>query len=97
MKRARLHDRPPRRFEPTPGAAAYPEHIMLNRPCCRVTCSRPAVATLTYDYGDRMAVIGPLSVVADPHAYDLCQLHAERLKVPDGWTIIRPVPLGHDV
>lgn len=67
---------------------------MTNRPCCRVTCSRPAVATLTYDYEDRLAVIGPLAGVADPHAYDLCRIHADRLTAPDGWTIIRPVPLA---
>ena len=41
---------------------------MTNRPCCRVTCSRPAVATLTFDYEDRLAVVGPLAMVADPHA-----------------------------
>lgn len=67
---------------------------MSIRPCCRVACSRPATATLTFDYDDRMAVIGPLATLADPHAYDLCRIHAERLRVPDGWTIIRPVPLG---
>lgn len=70
---------------------------MMNRPCCRITCSRQASFTLTFDYEDQLAVIGPLSYAADPHSYDLCATHAERLGVPNGWTIMRPVALGHDV
>lgn len=62
---------------------------MTNRPCSRQTCKEPAVATLTYVYADSMAVLGPLSVKAEPHSYDLCSAHAERLSAPNGWSVLR--------
>jgi hypothetical protein len=62
---------------------------MTNRPCSRQTCTEPAVATLTYVYADSMAVLGPLSVKAEPHSYDLCATHAERLSAPNGWSVLR--------
>jgi len=62
---------------------------MTNRPCSRQTCTEPAVATLTYVYADSMAVLGPLSVKAEPHSYDLCATHAERLSAPQGWSVLR--------
>lgn len=67
---------------------------MTGRPCSKVTCSLTAISTLTYDYGDSMAVLGPLSRVAEPHTYDLCEKHSERLSVPQGWQVIRHVALG---
>ena len=62
---------------------------MDGRLCSKVTCSREAVATLTFDYGDQMAALGPLGAAADPHAHDLCALHADRLSVPSGWVVVR--------
>ncbi|WP_251857457.1 DUF3499 family protein [Herbiconiux sp. L3-i23] len=62
---------------------------MSRRPCSRVNCQEEAVATLTYVYADSMAVLGPLSEKAEPHSYDLCAVHAERLSPPQGWTILR--------
>jgi hypothetical protein len=59
------------------------------RPCSRQTCRRTAVATLTYVYADSMAVLGPLSADAEPHSYDLCEVHAERLSAPQGWSVLR--------
>lgn len=47
------------------------------------------MATLTYVYSDSTAVVGPLSVHNEPHAYDLCQPHAQRLTAPRGWEILR--------
>jgi Protein of unknown function (DUF3499) len=47
------------------------------------------VATLTYVYSDQTAVLGPLATYAEPHAYDLCEFHAERLSAPRGWEVIR--------
>lgn len=47
------------------------------------------MATLTYVYADSTAVLGPLSTTAEPHAYDLCAEHAERLTVPRGWDVVR--------
>ena len=34
-------------------------------------------------------MLGPLATYAEPHAYDLCTFHAERLSVPRGWEVIR--------
>src|SRR5699024_1432160 len=57
--------------------------------CSRSACSRPAVATLTYVYADSTAVVGPLATYAEPHTYDLCTEHADRLVAPRGWEVIR--------
>ena len=65
-----------------------------SRLCSKVACSLDAVATLTYDYPDAMAVLGPLSAAAEPHAHDLCAKHTERLSVPQGWQVIRHVSLS---
>ena len=67
---------------------------MSDRPCSKVACNSDAVATLTYVYADSMAVLGPLSRSCEPHSYDLCDKHAERLSVPQGWQVIRHVVLG---
>lgn len=59
------------------------------RLCSRQTCTREAIFTLTYAYADSTAVIGPLSVHREPHAYDLCEFHADRLTAPQGWDVVR--------
>jgi hypothetical protein len=43
-------------------------------------------------YSDQTAVLGPLATYAEPHAYDLCELHADSLRVPRGWEVIRLAP-----
>ena len=50
------------------------------------------MATLTYVYADQTAVLGPLATYAEPHAYDLCVGHSERLSAPLGWDILRLAP-----
>ena len=50
------------------------------------------MATLTYVYGDQTAVVGPLATYAEPHAYDLCEAHAQRLSAPRGWEVVRLGP-----
>ncbi|WP_111718522.1 DUF3499 family protein [Homoserinimonas sp. OAct 916] len=67
---------------------------MFSRPCSRVACPRDAVATLTFDYDDSMAVLGPLSTSAEPHSYDLCERHAERTSAPEGWHLVRHTVAG---
>ncbi|HEY6798863.1 MAG TPA: DUF3499 domain-containing protein [Kineosporiaceae bacterium] len=62
------------------------------RRCSRTACGRPAVATLTYVYSDSTAVLGPLATYAEPHCYDLCAQHAERLTAPRGWEVVRLSP-----
>ena len=48
-----------------------------------------AVYTLTYVYRDSTAVLGPLAAYVEPHCYDLCARHADRLTVPRGWDVVR--------
>jgi len=43
-------------------------------------------------YADQTAVLGPLSTYAEPHAYDLCDVHSERLSAPRGWEVLRLAP-----
>lgn len=61
----------------------------LSRRCSKLACQQPAVATLTYVYSDRAAVLGPLATYAEPHTYDLCADHATRLTAPRGWEVVR--------
>ena len=63
-----------------------------SRRCSKTACGRAAVATLTYVYSDQTAVLGPLATYAEPHAYDLCDQHSERLSAPRGWEILRLAP-----
>ena len=59
------------------------------RRCSRTACARTAVATLTYVYSDSTAVVGPLATYAEPHSYDLCDVHAQGLTAPRGWEVVR--------
>jgi hypothetical protein len=61
----------------------------MSRQCSKTGCAGPAVATLTYVYRDSTAVLGPLATYAEPHTYDLCARHAERLTAPRGWEVVR--------
>ena len=63
--------------------------MSLARRCSRTACGRPAINTLTYVYAEQTAVLGPLATLAEPHAYDLCELHSERLSAPRGWEVMR--------
>ena len=63
------------------------------RRCSRPACKRAAVYTLTYVYRDSTAVLGPLAAYVEPHCYDLCTAHADRLTAPRGWEVVR-LPLG---
>lgn len=62
------------------------------RRCSRPSCRRPAVSTLTYVYADSTAVLGPLATFAEPHSYDLCEEHSQRLTAPRGWEVVRLEP-----
>ena len=46
------------------------------------------MATLTYVYADQTAVLGPLATYAEPHCYDLCSHHSERMTAPRGWEVV---------
>ncbi|MCB5911160.1 DUF3499 domain-containing protein [Streptomyces pinistramenti] len=73
-----------------PVKSAVPSNVVSPvRRCSRTACGRPAVATLTYVYADSTAVLGPLATYAEPHCYDLCAEHSERLTAPRGWEVVR--------
>lgn len=44
---------------------------------------------MTYIYADSTAILGALAPFAEPHAYDLCTEHSEKLTLPNGWTVIK--------
>ncbi len=76
-------------------ALARPEHgrerggPLIPRRCSRPACKHLAVHTLTYVYRDSTAVLGPLAAYVEPHCYDLCAAHADRMTVPIGWEVVR--------
>ncbi|MET9483717.1 DUF3499 domain-containing protein [Streptomyces sp. NPDC006638] len=73
-----------------PLKSAVPSNVVSPvRRCSRTACGRSAVATLTYVYADSTAVLGPLATYAEPHCYDLCAEHSERLTAPRGWEVVR--------
>lgn len=47
------------------------------------------MATLTYAYAESTAVVGPLAPAAEPHSWDLCDRHAEKITAPLGWEMLR--------
>jgi hypothetical protein len=57
----------------------------VNRLCARTGCATPATASLSYHYAARQVWLDDLDEAHDPHAYDLCAEHANRLVVPRGW------------
>jgi len=69
---------------------------MIGRVCSKVACGAEATSTLTYVYADSMVVLGPLAYVAEPHSYDLCDRHAERLSAPQGWQVVRHMLMGRE-
>lgn len=58
------------------------------RRCSKSGCTRVAVATLSYNYGEQAATLSPLQQYREPHNYDLCLEHSERLTVPRGWQVV---------
>ena len=62
---------------------------MSARDCSRPACRQVAVYTLTYVYRDSTAVLGPLAAYVEPHCYDLCARHADRMTAPRGWDVVR--------
>ena len=47
-------------------------------------------------YADSTAVLGPLATSAEPHTYDLCSAHADRLTAPRGWEVVRLQPEAYE-
>jgi Protein of unknown function (DUF3499) len=68
------------------------------RQCSRPGCAAPAASTLTYQYARSLVWLDVLSDERDPHGYDLCAQHADRLGVPAGWRLddrrLQPIALA---
>ncbi len=69
--------------------------VTSTRQCTRTGCSERAEVTLTYDYGQSHAWLDSLTHERDPHTYDMCARHAERLSVPTGWHLDDRRPSRH--
>jgi hypothetical protein len=75
------------------GVASTTNRLLLGtvsvmiRQCSRTGCAAPAVATLAYQYGRSLVWLDDLAADRDPHSYDLCERHAARLSVPNGWRL----------
>ncbi|HEY3958242.1 MAG TPA: DUF3499 domain-containing protein [Streptosporangiaceae bacterium] len=63
--------------------------MVSSRRCSRTGCKRDALYTLTYVYRESTAVLGPLATSTEPHCYDLCSVHAQRMTAPRGWDVVR--------
>lgn len=53
--------------------------------CCKPGCGDPTAARLTYDHA------GATAWIDDPGAdggWSLCASHANRLRLPQGWTML---------
>jgi len=59
----------------------------MSRRCSRCTCNAPAAITLTYHYARALVWIDDLTPERDPHAYDLCADHGQRISPPTGWRL----------
>ncbi|MEP1122562.1 MAG: DUF3499 family protein [Ilumatobacter sp.] len=71
---------------PAPDSSTQIERPRIaSRQCSRTGCSDPAGVTLTYDYRRSQVWIDRLAPERNPHDYDMCDRHAERLSVPRGW------------
>ncbi len=59
----------------------------MARPCARPTCSKPAAATLSYDYAGSQVWIDHLTIDDHPMQHDLCLTHADKTTPPVGWLL----------
>lgn len=59
---------------------------IMARFCVRPDCSAAASATMTYDYASRTVWVDDLSDDGHLSGYDLCVVHADGLRVPQGWS-----------
>ena len=59
------------------------------RRCSRSGCNQSAAKTLIYIYSESTAVLGPLSTFAEPHTFDFCLEHSDKLTAPKGWNVIK--------
>lgn len=80
---------PARSFRPdvATSGVVQPLSRAAARRCSRPGCPTPATATLTFAFGDRLAVLATLEPDGGPETYDLCRDHADRTSPPLRWTL----------
>lgn len=80
-----------------PRTTVRPPFILsgVARQCSRTGCSEAATVTLTYQYSLAQVWLDGLAADRDPHAYDLCRRHADRLTAPQGWHVRDRRPTAH--
>jgi hypothetical protein len=59
----------------------------VKRQCSRSGCCESAAVTLTFQYAHAQVWLDALAPERDPHAYDMCDRHANRLTAPQGWQV----------
>jgi hypothetical protein len=55
------------------------------RKCSRTACAEKPTITLSFQYNRAVVWIDDLLAEEDPHCYDLCAKHGERVTAPSGW------------
>lgn len=60
---------------------------LVSRSCARPGCGRTARATLTYAYADSIVWLQDLAPEGHPMIHDLCEAHADTVRVPRGWEL----------
>ncbi|EEH63816.1 hypothetical protein HMPREF0044_0835 [Gleimia coleocanis DSM 15436] len=63
--------------------------MKAHRQCVHFGCEERAVATLTYNYAEATAVLGPLPPEKAPYTSEFCEHHANTFTAPNGWQVIR--------
>ncbi len=59
----------------------------MARRCARPDCHGPASSTLSYDYVESTVWLDHLDDEPHPMSHDLCDSHADGLRVPRGWQL----------
>ena len=59
----------------------------VSRSCARPGCGRTASATLSYAYADSIVWLEDLAPEGHPMIHDLCEAHANAVRVPRGWEL----------
>lgn len=60
----------------------------MRRGCARPGCSQGADATLHYRYAARTVFLEVLSDDDHPMTHDMCEMHADTIRVPQGWKLV---------
>ena len=59
----------------------------MSRLCAKPGCDSRATATLSYAYAESTVWLDELAAEDHPMVHDLCDLHADTVRVPRGWEL----------